>query len=547
MIVKNMFKLLFLVVIVFVPNTEQAPRYSTMEDEQPNFSPRVREFLQRLTEDGIQDHEKIHYLAEVLSAFSYFKYNDTNFLEHCVGQPIILDGYRDVQIQLKSDGYDIYEDMNHEAQHRQDYSTFLTVHEKEENVEDEEYDDEKPDADTPSETVQRHGIDGHKEDDEYYSEDHSNQQDDHSHQNYHDEETEDDHHNNAEEEEDHEYATNDDQDETYDQNQSIDGYDQESKEKYGGHFDDPSHEHQGNRPDRNRYDGNRGHGDRRSHNSHWPSKEETGGGSHFGSVGRTNKDRESPHNQMEKDKPVRHREPSDQDHFSKEKAPSDSEKTSYDEYESSNEDHNGETDGESHENRGKPNDRSGGNRGRDYGPTGRDRPDVKHHDFTRDHNDDHNFGGQHIINPLDGDYSLYDQDDSYDPYNSRRRGPHDDEVDHSGDDRTSIQDITATVNEYLNRIRLNDIPQNISQYALSYLMYAKDAIRTYATQISDIDRIRPCLEPFVHYFNVLTDDLTNEYKRCGERCYEDRLTYFASSVSQYTVTTSQCINNAASY
>nr|ANW11476.1 Lol38.8 [Bichromomyia olmeca] len=78
MIVKSLLGLFL--AILLLSTTEQAP---ARRKDRPIFSDRVEKFLKSMSNEGLNDRDKIKYLGEILSALSYYKYNDPNYLEHC--------------------------------------------------------------------------------------------------------------------------------------------------------------------------------------------------------------------------------------------------------------------------------------------------------------------------------------------------------------------------------------------------------------------------------------------------------------------------------
>uniref|UniRef100_A0A6B2EMR6 Heavy metal-translocating P-type ATPase n=1 Tax=Phlebotomus kandelakii TaxID=1109342 RepID=A0A6B2EMR6_9DIPT len=345
MIVKSLLGVFLVILLVSV--TEQAP-WSDEDHDRPALSERVEEFLNNLNRDGLDDSEKIKYLGEILIALSYYKYKDPNKLQHCAGQKIVQDGYRDIQ--------------------RQPYD------------EDEEYHYESSDS-------HDRGVDGHKRNHEDYDYSHLEEYDD-----------EDRHHVINGDEEEHEMAA---------------GHPQTDEDEE----DDYSH-----------------------------------GYSHDYDEGEDEDERES---------------------YS----------------------------------------RGGGDAG--Y----------------------HRRGSQ---------------EQSYDPHSGQRAPGYSDpsEYEHSGDyDNSHYQQYSSTpsttnkIDYYLNQIQLHSVPADLAQYAESYLKHSKDSIRYYASHAKDFEKIRPCLENVMKYFNILNDDLAKEYIRCQRQCYLDRLTSYTSAISQYTVTTNACINS----
>uniref|UniRef100_F6JYG3 28.0 kDa salivary protein n=1 Tax=Phlebotomus tobbi TaxID=33402 RepID=F6JYG3_9DIPT len=143
------------------------------------------------------------------------------------------------------------------------------------------------------------------------------------------------------------------------------------------------------------------------------------------------------------------------------------------------------------------------------------------------------------------------QDQSYGPHSGQRAPGYSEsnEYEHSGDyDNSHYQQYSSTpstanqIDYYLNQIQLHSVPSDLAQYAESYLKSAKDSIRYYAAHAKDFEKIRPCLEAVMKYFNILNDDLAKEYVRCQRQCFLDRLTSYTSAISQFTVTTNNCIN-----
>nr|AGT96447.1 27.6 kDa salivary protein [Phlebotomus orientalis] len=144
------------------------------------------------------------------------------------------------------------------------------------------------------------------------------------------------------------------------------------------------------------------------------------------------------------------------------------------------------------------------------------------------------------------------QEQSYDPHSGQRAPGYAEssEYEHSGDyDNSHYQQYSSTpstanqIDHYLNQIQLHSVPADLAQYAESYLKHSKDSIRYYAAHAKDFEKIRPCLEAVMKYFNILNDDLAKEYVRCQRQCFLDRLNSYTTAISQFTVTTNNCINN----
>uniref|UniRef100_C6G4E5 27 kDa salivary protein B n=1 Tax=Phlebotomus arabicus TaxID=578135 RepID=C6G4E5_9DIPT len=179
-------------------------------------------------------------------------------------------------------------------------------------------------------------------------------------------------------------------------------------------------------------------------------------------------------------------------------------------------------------------------------------------EYTRDHHYGHgtNDGvdqdrrGQSSSGGNAGSRSRGNQEHSYDPYSGQRAPSfsESDEYEHSGDYNSQSQQYSSSpsshlVDQYLHLIQLQGVPSDLAQYAETYLQHAKNTISTYGYQAKDFEKIRPCLESVVKYFNLLNIDLANEYNRCKRKCFLDRLNSYTTAISQYTVTTSACINS----
>ncbi|XP_055688127.1 sarcoplasmic reticulum histidine-rich calcium-binding protein-like [Lutzomyia longipalpis] len=585
MIVKSLLGIFLAFLLISV--TEQAP---TRRDGRPIFSDRVENFLRSLNNEGMTDREKIKYLGEILSALSYYKYDDPNFLEHCVGQKIVQDGYRDVQRQPYDDDQEYdnqygrvrtgdrsktrYKDQSrgqsygpssqqYDSDHGDDYSNERRQ-EYGGDSRQQQHGDRNHDRHrfrghkyrgTPYPSHER-GVDGHsmRDDDHHEGHDgsyednldqrqsHSDRQQDNQygrpeerrirnrdpsaagynrqgsrsqergidghgsrssevrgevHSNDHEE-------NDDYDEKDHEYD-NHDQIEELPHDENYDYYDEDEQ----GEDEDGDHSNQeqsidGHDPhrtagERHRDDGYSQRGSQSDQNSQSGARDTDGS---------------------------RSREVSDRDNrgFNR-----------YDPY-SSSRGHDDDRDSR----RGYDGNQAGDSDGSHhdsydpYGATSSDAHDTHQTSREQDGYQDHHYeqrGGEHGI-----------QGEPYAPYGEESPYLTGDAVEHSGDYDNS-QFNSHLLEEYLNRIYMHDVPEDLAQYARSYLDYAKDSVRSSASQVKNFENIRPCLEHLVQYFNILTDNLASEYKRCSTKCYYDRLTNFTNSVSQYTRTTTECIYN----
>lgn len=458
----------------------------------PRFGNYVENFLQYLDEQGVNDQDKINYLGEILSALSYFKFNDPNFLEYCAGQKIVQDGYRDAQRQKYHNNGDEenisdrtnsngFRDHSHENQSEINYYD----NQPSEDINDAKTNDRKTQDQyhhKPTHRDETHGIDGyHSSHIENHDEDHENENayydyphgDDDDYSNSDDNSSEDD--DKSSDSDDDHLDYDDDQEYTEDHDNDTQEYSEGSEKE---------------RIDEQSIDG-RNLGDRVHQ--------------------RGNKN--DPHVTSQEDAIVTSNRDRDNRHLNEFSTPQGSLNDDYYRY-------------------------SDGSRDRDtYG--------------RHSQNYDHPNGPQSQENKSEStksDYSErssnYSSRDSYDPYSGRVGQRPIDEIEYSGDyDNTysPAQDTSGQVNDYLNRIRLHNLPPHLAQYAQSYLNYAKNAVKSYSSYAKNFNDIQPCLESLVQYFNLLNDDLANAYKRCQDDCFYSRLDSYSTSVTQYTATTNECI------
>ncbi|XP_055703050.1 uncharacterized protein LOC129801766 [Phlebotomus papatasi] len=500
MIVKS-FLGIFLVIIC-VSITKQAPQARQQNnDGRPRFGNYVEHFLQYLDRQGVSDQEKINYLGEILSALSYFKFNDPNFLEYCAGQKIVQDGYRDAQKQKNhnngDDGENIldrtnfnrFRDPSHENQ-------------REINNYDIQLNEDKNDPKTthsrttqdqyhkPTNQYQTRGIDGYHSS---HIENHDEAQKGSSHEN---EDSHDDLHGD-EDEDDYSYSddnSSEDNDESSDDDDHLD--DDDYQENSEDHDNDTQGYYEGNDEEKMEHQSIDGYnvGDQIQQTGNKDDTHVTRNDDTMGPSQRTtNRDR-------------------DNHHLNKFSIPRGSLNDYYNKY--SDGSHNRDTYGRNSQN---------------YDPYGRQSQENKPAFTKNDYSE---------TSP-----SSSNSRDSYDPYNGHVGQRPIDEIEYSGDyDNTNSPAYTSNqVNDYLDRIRLHNLPPNLAKYAESYLNYAKNAVRTYGSYAKNFNTIRPCLESLVQYFNLLNDDLANAYERCQDDCFYSRLDSYSTSVTQYTATTNECI------
>uniref|UniRef100_A0A1L8DKK1 Putative serine/threonine-protein kinase clka n=1 Tax=Nyssomyia neivai TaxID=330878 RepID=A0A1L8DKK1_9DIPT len=544
--------------ILLLSTTEQAP---ARRKDRPMFSDRVEKFLKSMTNDGLNDRDKITYLGEILSALSYYKYNDPNYLEHCVGQKIIQDGYRDVQ------RYGDHQQGNRDR-NRNRYGNNPRVN-AQSNTNHDNYDYNEHDDDTQSYRDQQR-------DNQYSGRNNSP-----GNERYNDE------HRGTSRVIDHDdrgtqtnAQTNDDYDyNDYDNDHNGDRSQSWYNDNPRGTSNTPQ-DHASNNAADDDYDYNENNRDRtrdqtRDRTANAPISNPSRGSQIRGIDGHgvteandhdvydeydenENSDQDQPedlhhHENYDYYDEEEEEDHADDDHMNQEQSiDGHNPRGSQNPWDRTNE--RGSQRNQMNDQSGKSREVSGSSRGtNDRTNYGYDPHDTSKNSQGRNQgrNQQDHYGGYNQKNHRNSNQNHYGQQynhhgihgEPYVPYGQQSPYITGDAVpEHSGDYDHSQYD-PHLVEDYLNRIHLQGVPSDLAEYANSYLQYAKDTIRASASHAKNFENIRPCLEHLAQYFNILTDDLANEYRRCSNKCYYNRLESFSTSVSQYTSTTNECIQN----